>query len=89
MENCQKYLIIIFNIDFEHNEMITELRKRRFIIPINNYDVGKSTIQTVGVKLFNEEAPLLKLEMSINTYRKHIKKVSQILSTNHMQIYNL
>ena len=68
----------VFNNYFQHrselNEMITELRKRRFIIPINNYDVGKSTIQTVGVKLFNEEAPLLKLEMSINTYRKHIKK---------------
>ena len=48
--------------------MITELRKRRFIIPINNYDVSKSTIQAVGAKLFNDEAPLLKLEMSINTY---------------------
>ena len=49
--------------------MITELRKRRFIIPINNYDIGISTIQSVGAKLFNDEAPLLKLEMSSNTYK--------------------
>ena len=68
----------VFNNYFQHRfeliDMITELRKRRFIIPINNYDIGKSTIQSVGAKLFNEEAPLLKLGMSINTYRKHIKK---------------
>ena len=54
--------------------MITETRKRRFIIPINKSDVGKSTIKTVGAKLFNDEAPQLKLEKSINTYRKDIKK---------------
>ena len=68
----------VFNNYFQHRfeltDMITELRRRRFIIPINNYDIGKSTIQTVGAKLFNDEAPLLKLGMSINTYRKDIKK---------------
>ena len=63
-----------FNHRSECNEMITETRKRRFIIPINKSDVGKSTIKTVGAKLFNDEAPQLKLEKSINTYRKDIKK---------------
>ena len=72
--NLPKVFKNYFQHRFELTKMITELRKRRFIIPINKFDVGKSTIQTVGAKLFNDHAQLLKLERSINTYRKHIKK---------------
>ena len=72
--NLPKVFKNYFQHRFELTEMITEPRKRRFIIPINKFDVGKSTIQTVGAKLFNDHAQLLKLERSINTYRKDIKK---------------
>ena len=72
--NLPKVFKNYFQHRFELTEMITEPRKRRFIIPINKFDVGKSTIQTVGAKLFNDHAQLLKLERSINTYRKYIKK---------------
>ena len=72
--NLPKVFTNFFQHRFDVTEMITELRKRRFIIPINKFDVGKSTIQTVGAKLFNEHAQLLKLERSIKTYRKDIKK---------------
>ena len=53
--------------------MKSEHRKRRFTIPKSNNDIGKSTVKYVGTKLFNDEAPLLKLDKSIHTYRKHIK----------------
>ena len=56
------------------NNFTITLHQIRFFIPINNHDVEKITIQAVGAKNFNDEAPLLKLEMSINTYRKLIKK---------------
>ena len=72
--NLPKVFTNYFQHRFEVTEMIKELRKRRFIIPINKFDVGKSTIQTVGAKMFNDHAQSLKLERSINTYRKDIKK---------------
>ena len=56
-------------------EMIEEQRKRRFILPRYKIDIGKSTIQYVGSKIFNEKAPLIKLNISINKFRKHIKKM--------------
>ena len=74
--NLPKVFKNYFQHRFELTEMIKEPRKRRFIIPINKYDVGKCTIQTVGAKVFNEHAQLLKLERSINTYRKDIKKTT-------------
>ena len=54
-------------------EMIEEQRKRRFILPRYKTDIGKITIQYVGYKIFNEKASLIKLNISINTFRKHIK----------------
>ena len=38
-------------------------------------DMGKSSIKYVASKLFNEKAPLLKLNISIKTFRKHIKNM--------------
>lgn len=69
----------VFKKYFEHRyqltEMKTEHRKRRFTIPKSNHDIGKSTIKYVGAKLFNDKAPLLKLDKCIHTFRKHIKKM--------------
>ena len=53
--------------------MIEETRTRRFILPRYNNDIGKSTIQYVGSKMFNEHGPQLKLNISIKTFRKHVK----------------
>ena len=72
----------VFSGYFSHRhelvEMIEEQRKRRFTLPRYKTDMGKSTIQYVGSKIFNEKAPLLKLNISINTYRKHINKMYMI-----------
>ena len=38
-------------------------------------DIGKSTIKYVGSKLFNEKAPLLKLNVSEKTFKKHVKNM--------------
>ena len=69
----------VFKNYFQHRnqltEMITEHRKRRFIIPINNNNIGACTIKTIGSKLFNDKAPLLKLNKSIHTFRKDVKKM--------------
>ena len=80
--NLPKVFKNYFQHRFELAEMINEPRKRRFTIPINKYDVGKCTIQTVGAKVFNEHAQLLKLERSISTYRKDIKKTTLIQYSN-------
>ena len=67
----------VFKNYFEHRHQLTDMksehRKRRFTLPKSNHDIGKSTVKYVGTKLFNDEAPLLKLDKSIHTYRKHIK----------------
>ena len=55
--------------------MIEEQRKRRFILPNYNNDMGKSTIKYVGSKIFNEKAPLLNLENWIKTFSEHVKKM--------------
>ena len=55
--------------------MIEETRTRRFILPRYNNDIGKSTIQYVGSKMFNEQAQQVKLNISIETFRKHVKKL--------------
>ena len=69
----------VFNNYFTHrhelSEMIEENRKRRFIYPSFKTDIGKSTIKYVGSKLFNEKAPLLKLNVTIQTFRNHVKKM--------------
>ena len=72
--NLPKVFTNYFQHRFEVTEKIKKLRKRRFIIPINKFDVGKSTIQTVGARMFNDHAQSLKLERSINTYRIDIKE---------------
>ena len=69
----------VFDNYFSHrnelSEMIEEQRKRRFIFPMYKTDMGKSSIKYVASKLFNEKAPLLKLNISIKTFRKHVKKM--------------
>ena len=76
----------VFSGYFSHRhelvEMIEEQRKRRFILPRYKTDMGKSTIQYVGSKIFNEKAPLLKLNISINTFRKHINKMYMTYPTD-------
>ena len=72
----------VFSGYFSHRhelvEMIEEQRKRRFTLPRYKTDMGKSTIQYVGSKIFNEKASLLKLNISINTFRKHVNKMYMI-----------
>ena len=67
----------VFNNYFTHrhevSEMIEENRKRRFIYPSFKTDIGKSTIRYVGSKLFNEKAPLLQLNVTMKTFRNHVK----------------
>ena len=63
-----------FSDRHELSEMIEEQRMRRFILPLPKSDVGKGTIKFVGSKLFNEKASLLKLNVSIKTFRKHVNK---------------
>ena len=48
---------------------------RRFIYPMCKTDIGKSTIKYVGSKLFNEKAQLLKLNITMKTFRKHVKNM--------------
>ena len=64
-----------FSHRHELTEMIEEYRTRRFILPRYNNDIGKSTIQYVGSKMFNEQAQQVKLNISIKTFRKHVKKL--------------
>ena len=72
----------VFNNYFSHrhelSEMIEEHRKRRFTLPMYKSDFGKSTIKFVGSKIFNEKAPLIKLDISIKTFRKHVKKMYMV-----------
>ena len=69
----------VFNNYFSHRhelkEIIEEYRTRRFIYPMYKTDIGKSTIKYVGSKLFNEKAPILKLNITIKTFRKHVKNM--------------
>ena len=69
----------VFNNYFLHrqniSEMILEKRKRRFILPRVNTKVGESTIKYTGSKIFNENASELKLENTIKTFRKNVKKI--------------
>ena len=69
----------VFNNYFTHryelSEMIEEQRIRRFIYPNCKTDIGQSTIKYVGSKIFNEKAPLLKLNVTIKTFRNHVKKM--------------
>ena len=62
--------------------MIEEVRMRRFIYPMCKTDIGKSTIKYVGSKLFNEKAPLLKLNITIHTFKKHVKNTYMIYPDN-------
>ena len=55
--------------------MIEEHRKRRFIYPRCDTDIGKSTVKFIGSKLFNDKAQELKLNVTIKTFRDHIKKM--------------
>ena len=68
----------VFNDYFLHrqnlHEMIDEKRKRRFILPRVSTKIGERTIQFAGSKLFNEHAQELKLNCTIKTFRKNIKK---------------
>ena len=68
----------VFNNYFLHrqdiSEMILEKRKRRFILPRVNTKVGENTIKYAGSKLLNENASELKLENTIKTFRKNVKK---------------
>ena len=64
-----------FSHRHEPREMIEEHRMRRFIYPMCKTDIGKSTIKYVGSKLFNEKAPLLKLNITIKSFRKHVKNM--------------
>ena len=69
----------VFDNYFSHRhelkEIIEEYRTRRFIYPMCKTDIGKSTIKYVGSKLFNEKAPLLKLNVTDKTFRKHVKNM--------------
>ena len=69
----------VFDIFFTHRhellEMIEEHRKRRFIYPRCDTDIGKSTVKFIGSKLFNDKAQELKLNVTIKTFRDHIKKM--------------
>lgn len=71
-----------FNNYFTHRhelpEIIEEHRKIRFILPLYITDIGKSTIKYVGSKLFNDKAPLLKLNVTIKTFRENVKKLYMI-----------
>ena len=67
------------------NEMIEEKRKRRFILPRVNTKLGERTIKYAGTKLFNENAQELKLNFTIKTFRKCVKK--SFLSNYENQIY--
>ena len=55
--------------------MIEENRKRRFIYPISKTEIGKSTIKYVGSRLFNEKAQSLKLNVTMKTFRNHVKTI--------------
>ena len=59
----------------ELSEMIEENRKRRFIYPISKTEIGKSTIKYVGSRLFNEKAQSLKLNVTMKTFRNHVKTI--------------
>ena len=69
----------VFDNYFSHRHeprgMIEEHRMRRFIYPMCKTDIGKSTIKYVGSKLFNEKAQLLKLNITMKTFRKHVKNM--------------
>ena len=69
----------VFNNYFTHrhelSEMIEENRKRRFIYPISKTEIGKSTIKYVGSRLFNEKAQSLKLNVTMKTFRNHVKTI--------------
>ena len=56
-------------------EMITEPRKRRFVLPLVKKDIGISTVKTMGSKLFNDKAQAINLNVGIKAYRKCIKKI--------------
>ena len=58
--------------------MIEEHRMRRFILPLPKSDVGKGTVKFVGSKLFNEKASLLKLNVSIKTFKRHVNKMYMV-----------
>ena len=62
--------------------MIEENRKRRFIYPSFKTDIGKGTIKYVGSKLFNENAPELTLNVTMKTFRNHVKKMFMIYPEN-------
>ena len=55
--------------------MITEPRKRRFVLPLVKKDIGISTVKTMGSKLFNDKAQAINLNVGIKAYRKCIKKI--------------
>ena len=67
-----------FSHRHELSEMIEEHRMRRFILPLPKSDVGKGTIKFVGSKLFNEKASVLKLNVSIKTFRRHVNKMYMV-----------
>ena len=62
------------------HEMIEEKRKRRFIIPRVNTQIGERTIKFSGTKLFNKNAQELNLKCTIKTFRKNVKN-------NYLSIY--
>ena len=69
----------VFNNYFLHrqilSEMIEEKRKRRFILPRVATKIGENTIKYTGSKLFNDNATELKLNCTIKTFRKHVKRL--------------
>ena len=62
--------------------MITELRKRRFNLPIFKTDIGAITVTVIGSKLFNEKAMELKFEKSMKTFAKNKKCIHLPYQTN-------
>ena len=79
-------LPIVFNKYFTHRyeptEMIAEKRKRRFTPPIHYNFIGACTIKVVGSQLLNINAPKLKLDNSIKTFRINVKQLYLPYSEN-------
>ena len=73
--NHLRFSKTISKTEANSSKWLQSSEKERFHIQINNNDIGSWKIKTVGSKLFNDIALLLKLNRSIHTFRKDVEKI--------------